>query len=91
MQAQQSLVIPERRLSTSIAVVATVVAAALAFALVVNIDRASTIVPPAVVALHNITSQQVAHDRDEQGLGGAVSPGGQQIAHNRSEEGFGGS
>jgi hypothetical protein len=32
--------------------------------------------------------EQIAHNRSEEGLGGAGSVGGEQIAHNRSEEGL---
>ena len=35
-----------------------------------------------------VGSEQIAHNRSEQGLGAGPSVGGQQIAHNRSESGL---
>lgn len=91
MQAQQVLALPRWSFSTLIAIVATVVAAALALALVVSVDRPATSATPTVVTLHGVGAEQVAHNRSEEGLGVSSSVGGEQIAHNRSEEGLGNS
>ena len=87
MQAQTAITLPRRSYSTMVAVVATVVAALLALALVVSVGRPAAYSLPQQVTLQDVSGQQVAHNRSEQGLGGA-SVGGQQIVHNRSEEGF---
>ena len=71
-----------------VAVVATVIAAALALALVITVAGATTSSAPTVVALHGVGADQISHNRSEEGLGGSRSVGGQQIAHNRSEEGL---
>jgi hypothetical protein len=91
LQAQQTLVLSRRSFSTLIAIVATLVAAALALGLVVIVDRSAASATPTVVMLHGVGAEQVAHNRSEEGFGVSVSVGGEQIAHNRSEEGFGGS
>ena len=87
MQLQQAIDIRRRSYSTLIAVVATVVAAMLAVALVFSVGRTVTSLSPNEVSLHDVSGEQVAHNRSEAGLVGG-SLGGQQIAHNRSEEGF---
>lgn len=89
MQAQQAISLPRRSYSTMIAVVATVVAGLLALALVFSVERPATTAEPTIVTLHGVGSEQVAHNRSEEGLGGPGSAGGQQVSHNRSEEGFG--
>ncbi len=91
MQAQQALTLPRWSFSTLIAILATVVAAAVALALVVTVDRPAMSATPTVVTLHGVGAEQVAHNRSEEGLGVSSSVGGEQIAHNRSEEGLGGS
>jgi hypothetical protein len=91
LQAQQALVIPRWSVSTLIAVVATLVAAALALALVVTAERPATLAAPTVVPLYRVGAEQIAHNRSEEGLGASSSVGGEQIAHNRSEEGLGAS
>ncbi len=35
-----------------------------------------------------VGSEQITHNRSEQGLGGPAAVGGEQIAHNRSERGY---
>lgn len=42
----------------------------------------------APVSTSAVGAEQIAHDRSEQGVGGAASVGGQLIAHNRSESGL---
>jgi hypothetical protein len=88
MQAQQSLTLQKRSLSTAVAIMATGLATALALALVFTVDRPTTVVTPALVALHGTGAEQVAHNRSEEGLGASSSVGGEQVAHNRSEEGL---
>ena len=88
MQAQQTLAFPRRSFSTTVAVVATVIAMALALALVFTVERPATSAAPTVVTLHDVGGEQIAHNRSEQGLGGSASVGGEQIAHNRSEGGL---
>ena len=70
-----------------VAVVATVIAAALALALVITVAGATTSSAPTVVTLRGVGADQISHNRSEEGLGGSSSVDGQQIAHNRSEEG----
>jgi hypothetical protein len=86
LQAQQTLALPRRSFSTLIAIVATMVAAALTLALVVTVDRPATSSTPTVVTLHGVGAEQVAHNRSEEGLSISSSVGGEQIAHDRSEE-----
>lgn len=88
MQAQQAIPFPRRSFSNVVAIVATLLAAALALALVVTVERPLTSATPAVVTLHEVDAEQIAHNRSEQGLGGSGSIGGEQIAHNQSEQGF---
>ena len=88
MQAQQAIALPTRSYSTVIAILATVVAGFLAVALVFSVERPAVSSAPTVVTLHGIGSEQIAHNRSEEGLVSSASVGGQQIAHNRSEEGF---
>jgi hypothetical protein len=88
LQAQQALVLSRWSFSALIAIVATVVAAALALALVVTVDRPATSATPSVVTLRGVGAEQVAHNRSEEGLGASSSVGGEQIAHNQSEEGL---
>jgi hypothetical protein len=71
-----------------VAILATVIAAALALALVVTASPPATSATPTVVTLQGLGAEQIAHNRSEDGLGGAISIGGEQIAHNRSEEGL---
>lgn len=89
MQAQQALAFPRWSSSTLIAIVATVVAAALALALIVTVHQPTTSAAPTVVTLRGVGAEQVAHNRSEEGLGASNSAAGEQIAHNRSEEGLG--
>lgn len=91
MQAQQTIALRSRSFSTFVAVVATLVAAVLALALVSIVDRPVASTTLSVVTLHGVGSDQISHNRSEEGLGGQGSIGGQQIAHNRSEEGLAGS
>ena len=88
MQAQQAITLPRQSFSRMVAVVATVIAAALALALVLTVERPATSATSTVVTLHGVGGEQIAHNRSEQGLGGSASVGGEQIAHNRSEEGL---
>jgi hypothetical protein len=91
LQAQQALVLPRWSFSTLIAIVATLVAAALALGLVVTLDRPSTSATPTIVTLRGVGPDQVAHNRSEEGLGVSSSVGGDLITHNQSEEGLGNS
>jgi hypothetical protein len=91
LQAQQALVLRRLSFSTLIAIVATLVAAALALGLVVIVDRPSMSANPTIVTLRGVGPDQVAHNRSEEGLGVFSSMGGEQITHNRSEEGLGNS
>jgi len=86
MQAQQSLTLQKRSLSTAVAIMATGLAAALALALVSTLDRPTTAMTPAPVALPGLGAEQVAHNRSEEGFGVSSSVGGDQVAHNRSEK-----
>ncbi len=88
MQAQQAIALPRQSFSRMVAVVATVIAAALALALVSTVERPATSQTATVVTVHGVGGELVAHNRSEQGLGGPASVGGEQIAHNRSEEGL---
>jgi hypothetical protein len=89
MQVQQAIALSRWSFSTTVALVATFVAAALAFVLVVTVDQPVTSAAPAVVSLHGVVgADQVAHNRSEGEFGVSVSVGGEQIAHNRSEEGL---
>ena len=88
MQAQQAIALPTQAFSRMVAVIATVVAAALALSLVLTVERPVTSALPTVVTLHAVGGEQVAHDRSEQGLGVPGSVSGEQIAHNRSEDGW---
>jgi hypothetical protein len=89
LQAQQSLTLQKPSLATAVAIMATGLAASLALALVVIADRPATLSTPAVVTLHVVGADQVAHNRSEEGLAISSSVGGEQITHNRSEEGLG--
>ena len=88
MQAQQAIALPRQSFTRTVAVVATIVAAALALVLVLTVELPATSPASTVVTLHGVDGEQVAHNRSEQGFGGAGSVGGEQIAHNRSEEGL---
>jgi hypothetical protein len=89
LQAQQTIALQRRPFSTMVAVVATVIAAALALALVVSVaGQPASSASPTVVTLHGVGAEQISHNRSDEGLGGSSSVGGQQIAHNRSEEGL---
>jgi hypothetical protein len=88
MQAQQAIALPRRSYSIAIAVVATLVASLLAFALVANVERPATSSTTSVVTLHGVGSEQIAHNRSEQGFDGYGSVGGEQVAHDRSEQGL---
>ena len=88
MQAQQAIALQRRSYSTVVAVVATVVAGLLAIALVFSVERPAASAQPTVVTLHGIGSEQVAHNRSEEGLGASGTVGGEQVSHNRSEQGF---
>lgn len=52
MQAQKTLAFPRRSLSIVVAVVATLVAAALALTLIANVHQAAMLAPSSVVVLH---------------------------------------
>ena len=74
MQAQQAIAPRRQSLSTMVAVVATLIAAALALTLVVTVYRPATPATPAtplVVPLHGVGADQIAHNRSEEGLGGS--------------------
>ena len=43
--------------------------------------------PSAPASTAAVGSEQITHNRSEQGLGGPAAVGGEQIAHNRSERG----
>jgi hypothetical protein len=88
LQAQQSLTLQRRSLPTTVAIMATGLAAALALALVFAVDRPMAVVSPVLVASHGIRADQVTHNRSEEGLGASSSGSGDQVAHNRSEEGL---
>jgi hypothetical protein len=88
LQAQQALSLPTRSFSTLVAILATLVAAALALALVVTVNRPATSATQGVVATQGIGAEQIAHDRSEGGLGVPSSIGAEQINHNRSEDGL---
>ena len=68
MQAQQTIALRRQSLSTLVAIVATLVAAALALALVLSVYRPATPAAPTVVTLHGVGAEQIAHDRAEGGL-----------------------
>jgi hypothetical protein len=44
--------------------------------------------PSAPASTSAVGSEQITHNRSEQGLGGAAGVGGEQITHNRSERDF---
>lgn len=71
-----------------VAVVATALAATLALALVVTVERPATFATPTVVTLHGAGIEQIAHNRSEEGLSISSSVGGEQVAHDRSEGGL---
>jgi hypothetical protein len=65
MQAQERLVVyPSRSITSAIAIAATFVAAALAFALIVAVNPTSAMIRPAAVVAHQQTPD--AQERNEQ-------------------------
>jgi hypothetical protein len=88
MQAQQAIAHPRMPFSTVVAAVATLIAAALALALIFTVERPAMVPTPTIVTLHGVGAQQIAHNRSEEGLGVSGAFASEQIAHNRSEEGF---
>ena len=74
MQAQQTIALRRQSLSTLVAIVATLVAAALALALILSVYRPATSAAPTIVTLHGVGAEQIVHNRSEDGLGGTGSP-----------------
>ena len=88
MQAQQALRNRQQSVSLVFAIVGIAIAATVALAIIFTATRPATLTTSTAVTLPEVGTQQIAHNRSENGLGGSGSIGGEQVAHNRSEEGL---